>query len=119
MKCACRGCHEDIIDLLLERGADPTFRGDSRRTQKQYAIRSAAAAGSLSIVRKLINHGVDVKVRGPGRQALGEAVRLEHTAMVKFLLGLGVASGERESFIEDARSFGLDSMVELLQEEEI
>jgi len=67
---------------------------------------------------KLIDHGVDERVRRQGRQALGEAVQLEHTAMVKLLLGLGVASGERESFIEDAKSLGLDSMVELLQEEQ-
>jgi hypothetical protein len=37
--------------------------------------------------------------------------------MVKLLLGLGVASGERGSFIEDTKSRGLDSMAELLYEE--
>jgi hypothetical protein len=42
---ACRRCHEDVVDLLLERGADPNFDGDEERTQGSNPIAIAAASG--------------------------------------------------------------------------
>ncbi len=42
---------------------------------------------------------------------------LEHTAMVKLLLERGVGLEKKERLLELARSKGLDSMIEVLQEE--
>lgn len=57
---ACQRCHEDVVDLLLERGADPNFYGDKDRVQYGYPIAAAATSGSLPIVRKLVSHGADL-----------------------------------------------------------
>ncbi|PMD64614.1 ankyrin [Hyaloscypha bicolor E] len=115
--CACRGCHEDIVGLLLERGANPNYGGDEERVQGRNPIVTAAKAGSLAIVRKLIDHGVDLSLPRQGYSALRAAVLLEHTAMVKLLLERGVGLEKKERLLELARSKGLDSMIEVLQEE--
>jgi hypothetical protein len=52
-----------------------------------------------------------------GYSALRAAVLLEHTAMVKLLLERGVGLEKKERLLELARSKGLDSMIEVLQEE--
>lgn len=57
---ACRRCHENVVDLLLERGADPNFDGDGERTQGRNPVAIAVASGSLAIVRKLLDHGADL-----------------------------------------------------------
>lgn len=117
---ASRRCHENVADLLLERGTDPNFNGDNDRVQGDSAIVAAARSGSLVIVRKLIDHGADLSRMDMGIEmgyrALHAAVQLEHTNMVKFLLASGVDLVEyRESLLKSALTKGLDSMVELLQ----
>ncbi|KAI9652384.1 MAG: hypothetical protein M1829_001659 [Trizodia sp. TS-e1964] len=119
---ACRRCHEEVVDLLLERGADPNFDGDRERGQQGNPIAKAAASGSLVIVRKLLSHGADLCHENAGipmgYHALYWAVRLEHTSMVKFLVAAGVDLGiYGETILETAQSLGLDSMVEVLRGE--
>ncbi|KAM3065336.1 hypothetical protein ACMFMG_011540 [Clarireedia jacksonii] len=118
---ACRRCHEDVVDLLLERGADPDFDGDENRLQGESAIAMAAKAGSLTIVRKLLNHGVDLSRDRMsmgftvGYKALDGAVQAEHTTIVKLLLESGIdLEYYKEPIIKKALSEGLDSMAELL-----
>jgi hypothetical protein len=112
---ACRKCHEDIVEMLLERGADPNYRGYGAN-----ALASAAAGGSISIVRKILNHGVDIsgtKLDEPIRRA----IRIEHTAIIRLLLKLtpGLNFGSRRYLYlrNVAAKEGLDSMVELLEKE--
>jgi len=52
---ACNG-HRDLVELLLERGADPAIRdvGDNAT-----ALHFAAEKGDLHIVKLLIEHGAD------------------------------------------------------------
>jgi len=119
---ACRRCHEDVVDLLLERGADPNFNGDKDRAQGDIAIVAAARSGSLFVVRKLIDHGAELSRMDMGVEmgfrALQAAVHLEHTDMVKFLLASGVDLAVcGEMLIQSASRNGFDSMVELLQRE--
>jgi ankyrin repeat protein len=53
---ACRGLHHDIIDLLLQRGADLHFHA---YLWPVFAFHEAAVASSLSLVRKLLSHGAN------------------------------------------------------------
>ena len=119
---ACRRCHEDVVGLLLDRGADPNFDGDKDRVGGGNAIVAAARSGSLILVRKLIDHGASLSRMDMGIEigfrALQGAVLLEHTDMVRFLLASGVDSViYRELILKSALAKGLDSMVEMLQGE--
>jgi ankyrin repeat protein len=100
---------------LLERGADPNYRGCGAN-----ALASAAAGGNITIVRKILNHGVDIsgtKLDEPIRRA----IRIEHTAIVRLLLKLtpDLSFGGRRYLylLNVAAKEGLDSMVELLERE--
>lgn len=97
---------------MLERGADPNFCGDRERCQGPNPIWTAAQAGSLAIVRKLIDHGGYLSLPKYGELIMKAAIFTEHTGIVELLLDLGVDPGRNE---ELARSRGLDSMVEILQ----
>ncbi|KAM0806765.1 putative Multiple ankyrin repeats single kh domain protein [Seiridium cardinale] len=112
---AARAGHEDVVDLLLERGADPNF---STYTHRSRPVWGAITGGSLSILRKLLDHGVDIH-GVVGTKALWRAVNLEHTAMVQLLLSNGVGKGYELALprvLEEAQKHGLDSMVEILEE---
>jgi ankyrin repeat protein len=111
---ASRFCHEDIVDLLLERGADPNNWKMQQRTQPLCA---AAAGGSIAIVRKLLRYGANDS--NYDCWALRSAVRLEHTAMVNLFLELNIGDGIcRRVALKDALDNGLESMVQLLQDNE-
>ena len=115
--------HEDMVDFLLDRGADPN---EGEGTKRGSALCAAAAAGSLSIVRKLLDRGA----RAGGvdyDRAIVNALEREHTAMVELLLerdnvepGARTRQVEgqtvpRRNFIRRIKNNGLDSMVELLE----
>lgn len=101
---ACKKGHEDIVDLLLERGADPNFPykldpNDVELSSKEFlsdineclrpsyksSFSMAAKAGSISIAKRLIDHEVDLGLPENGMWALHFAVENEDTAMVRFL----------------------------------
>lgn len=118
---ACERGHEDIVDLLLERGADPNFGGDKDRVQYGDPIPAAAKSGSLSIMRKLLSYGGRLSHRphalSLGYLAMLGVVQTEHTEMFKFLVesGANLEFGG-DSLLEHALSLGLDSIVEVIQE---
>ncbi|KAI8961586.1 ankyrin [Daldinia sp. FL1419] len=112
LSCAARYWHEDVVDLLLERGADPNYR---IMQQRGSPLRGAATGGSISIMRKLINSGA--KVVDNDWSPLFEATRLEHTAMVTLLLDLNIGDATaRSQVLELTSDLGLDSMVQLLKQ---
>ena len=93
---AARNGHTDVVEYLVEQGADVNFvdwRGDT-------ALRGAARYGHLEIVKILVGSGADVNATDvDGRTALHHAVALRlwlgvdggHLAVVEFLVGSGAA----------------------------
>lgn len=87
----------------------------------------ACCGSSLAIVRKLLDHGADLRddedtTIPMGFYALDAAITVEHSDMVKLLLEVGadIAQGlgvdGRGALLRTAIDRGLDSMVELPKE---
>ncbi|KAK0622392.1 hypothetical protein B0T14DRAFT_601166 [Immersiella caudata] len=108
----------DVVDLLLEHGADPNDYERRGRTLLTVAVRT----GSMLMMRKLVDAGLKVRDSQvwPGLdadlRALRQAVKMEHRDMVELLLdmGAGTESG-RVSVLRTAERLGLESMVDLLR----
>ncbi|KAH6718814.1 ankyrin repeat-containing domain protein [Leptodontidium sp. MPI-SDFR-AT-0119] len=110
---ASRYGHEDVVDLLLQRGADPEY---SRLQASGSPLCAAASGGSMNIVRKLLDHGASLE--HSCWEPLHIAIRLEHTAMVKLFLDLGdLTDRERERLLRQAANQGLESMTLLILSE--
>ena len=108
---AVRGCHEDVVDLLLERGADPSHRG---RYRLGTPLTAAAKAGSVVMLRKLLDAGA--KFLKNDSYTLRHAIMKEHTAMAELLLSWGIGTERgRGMFLVQAQKAGMDSMVDLLK----
>lgn len=108
---AVHGWHEDVVDLLLERGADPNFQGPF--PEFPTPLRAAARAGSMVMLRKLLDAGGKFEEED---LSLNYAIMHEHTAMAELLLSRGVGSEQERSWLLDmAQDEGMDSMVDLLK----
>ncbi|KAF4776199.1 hypothetical protein HER10_EVM0004289 [Colletotrichum scovillei] len=112
---AARGWREDVLDYLLESGMDSKgVMGDIP------PLAAAIRAGSLSMVRKLVNHGASPH-DWDGETLLQYAVRLEHTAILEFLLDRDVCRdelSELEYVRQRAMDLGLESMAEIIHRRE-
>jgi hypothetical protein len=124
----------DVIELLLEHGADPNVTIATAASKGQTTLvrqllnrgiapvraLSAAAAGPyFDTVRVLIDAGVDVNEDIGSRSPLASAIGLEHTELFKFLIDHGAditSPGTAEECVKRARKDGLDSMLCLLKE---
>ncbi|KAH7403709.1 ankyrin repeat-containing domain protein [Cadophora sp. MPI-SDFR-AT-0126] len=107
---ACRNCHGDIVDLLLQRGADPSYKRLQWLTCPLYA---ATSGGSIYIVRRLLARGATYAA--VNWEPISAALQLEHTAMVELILEFREWS-ERElrSMARVQSAKGLESMASLL-----
>lgn len=119
------GCfnHTEIVDLLLERAANPNepcgeFTGNFAKTPfdtkpedpEPLPLIGAASGGTMEIVGKLLDAGSQVD-----KYALWVAVRREHTTMVELFLRKVDTSAETRAEIRKAAvRAGLDSMADLL-----
>jgi hypothetical protein len=117
---ACQGCHENIVDLLLQRGADPNIGAE--KSVWITALPVAASSGSLTIVRKLILCGARVNEAvdfwsGYRRPAIWWAVAVEHVAMFQLLLENDATLDGYigSTALEMALELGMISMAEILQ----
>ncbi|KAL2070190.1 hypothetical protein VTL71DRAFT_13216 [Oculimacula yallundae] len=126
---AAQHCRHDVVDLLLERGADPNFQSSNQF--KITALPMAASSGSLSMVRKLLDHGAypNEKFNTIDRlPALWYAVATENTAMIELLESRGASfdipvyndldgpAWVGGNAMEMAEELYLDSMVDLLKD---
>jgi ankyrin repeat protein len=103
--------------LLLARGADPNLA--ARNPMKVRAIHAAAASGSLSIVRALIEAGADVNApQEKGFTPLHEAAATGKLELVRILLDHGASPDQTtedgKSALDLARDEKQDAVVDLL-----
>ncbi|KAF6832996.1 hypothetical protein CMUS01_06717 [Colletotrichum musicola] len=116
LRSAASESQTEVVDLLLKRWGKPRLVYLSLGP----AILTTADVGSLSILRKLLQHyGADVPEHF-GREILKSAVRREHVAMVRLLLDRGVCDAKFHAGIADmALEEGLESMADLLRGERV
>lgn len=106
----------EIVEVLIEHGADPNLR--SRGGVRP--LHMAARYGLARCIRSLVVAGAEVDVRNAkGETPLYRAANLGHRAAVQELLRLGasvsVVSNKGEGPLERARRKGLTEIVELLR----
>lgn len=89
---SCRGNH-DVVRFLLSAGAKVNWRARGSSVPGgvgETALFRAAARGSAELTRMLLDAGADVNaVSRRGGNALTEAVRFRHAAVVEMLIGAG------------------------------
>lgn len=113
---AARHGHDEIVDLLLQRGADVNYS-----STRGSAIVYAAVGGSLAIVRKLLAHGALAR-EDCFYRTLVEALLREHTEMVELLLrekpdmDPRVLYTERKILWKFVLEAEVDSMVDLMRQ---
>jgi ankyrin repeat protein len=95
------------VQVLLENGSDAAGNSD--------AFTTAMKKGRLDIIKLLIEHGANVN--GGKSSPLSCAVKLEHVEMFHFLVTRGLELTDEAYVVamEEARSEGLDSMIQLLK----
>lgn len=129
---ACRGWHNDIAALLLDRGAYPIRPPGPTERTPALALYQSATAGNLSLVRKLCDHGVTFN-DAPSSLTLTLPVLFwpfaqEHTGMIQLLLERGASFDERWKLVGQEKGcvgrflmevttyLGYDSMTEILRQ---
>ncbi|KAJ7204166.1 ankyrin repeat-containing domain protein [Mycena pura] len=108
--------HEDVVRLLIEKGADVNLRAGRFGT----ALQVAAYWDHQTLVRLLIDNGADVNFRdsGPFGNALQAAAYDGHEALVRLLIDMGadvnLEGGEFGSALYAAAVQGHEEIVRLL-----
>ena len=92
LQAACASGYEEIVDLLLIRGA----RTDLTGGYFDNALQAACVAGNISITRMLLSHGADaMRIGGVCGNAMLAAVSGKNETIIDLLLGLGVSINEK------------------------
>jgi ankyrin repeat protein len=82
---ACFFLHEEIVEYLLEKGAN--VNAASQNNQRVAPLHAASASRSVSIVRTLLEHGADPNARqNGGSTALHSAAQNGQVEMIQLLL---------------------------------
>ncbi|KAJ3967390.1 ankyrin repeat-containing domain protein, partial [Lentinula raphanica] len=115
IQAAAYGGHKDIVELLLDNGADIEAQGGFHGT----AIEAAAAKGHKDIVELLLLHNANVNTQGGYYGTAMQAAAAEgYKDVVELLLlhnaDVNAQSGEYGTAIEAAAELGHKDIVELL-----
>jgi hypothetical protein len=87
---ACRGHHNDVVDVLLEHGADPNFA--TNKTFVSLPLHEGATASNLAFAQIFVSHGALINRPECGRReypALFSAFARENETMIRLLLEAG------------------------------
>jgi len=121
---ASRG-RTDVVQLLLERGADPNLRFDTHFSKSQVhgltVLMAAAEQGHAEVVRALLERGAFVNARADnGLTALMAAASSGHGDIVEILLkndaDPNAQTADGETALMFAERGGFTEIVQLLQE---
>ncbi|GIJ83048.1 ankyrin repeat domain-containing protein 44 [Aspergillus pseudoviridinutans] len=112
LHCAVAGGHDDIVRLLLDRGADLHMEGLG---SPYTALETAADRGNAELIELLMNAGAHASQR-----ALNLAVLSAHIEAAKILLDAGVNASLPDTLgllpLNRAASLGHETMIRLLLE---
>jgi ankyrin repeat protein len=89
---AARGGHLDVVELLVEYGAQVSALNRLRRTP----LHLAAVAGHVAVVRSLLAAGAPVDATGHSDRPLDLALRKGHADVVDLLLEAGACLTDRD-----------------------
>ncbi len=109
--------HPDVVDLLLERGADPNIA--SQNTLHVMPLHSAVAARHVDIARELLSEGAEPNAKQQdGFTPLHEAAQNGQAEMIELLLAYGadpaVTVDNGRTALDLARAGGNDAVIALL-----
>jgi ankyrin repeat protein len=109
--------HADAVELLLAKSADPNLA--ARNSMKVRAIHAGAAAGSVPIVKALLDAGAEVDAaQEKGFTPLHEAALTGKLELARLLLDRGasveLAAEDGRTALDIARDAKQDALVELL-----
>jgi ankyrin repeat protein len=110
----------NIIKLLLDKGADVNFGGDSDK----FVLIEASEEGAIEIVRLLLAYGADVNIIGiDGDTALMVACRHGHFEIIKLLLEHGadryIDNNDGKDALRIAKDLGDAAIIELLSNKDV
>jgi len=89
---ASRNRHVEVVQLLVEHGADATTQDEHRWT----SLHLASASGSVEVTRFLIEHGADVTVQDEdGLTPLHQASKSGHVDLARLLVEHGADPSAR------------------------
>ena len=117
---ACRCGQGEMVELLLQRGADPDFVGHA--LWGAIPLRMAASGGHLSIVRKLLDRGARMETSGggPGGGREMDAVHwgflLEQPEMIALFLERGAVLRKGEELATTLFHLGYESMLDVARQ---
>ena len=109
---ACAAGYENIVRLLLGRGADLNAGGG----RYLIPLHAASFAGHLHVVRALLEHGAQVHVKGVFENALQAALMGDHENVAVMILqsGYGIANQEDyDSIFKQAAEHGFARFIDL------
>jgi len=110
--------HNEIVEALLEAGADVTAVDPG---MKATALHAAAYAGRTEAARLLIVHGIDIDKQGPynGYTALHDAIWQNHLETAKVIIEAGadltLKSHDGQTPLEFARAKKQQELIALLE----
>lgn len=110
--------HPEIVDVLLEAGADVNLA--SRESMKVAPLASASAAGQYEIAKKLIAHGANVNSRAtsdftPLHESAARGQLEFATLLIENGADLNAKTADGKTPLDYAREHNRTEMVELLQ----
>lgn len=119
LQVACSRSRYEIVDLLLDQGADINAPMDPSSTVASTALKAAAYEGDEKLIRLLLKRGADVNGEDDsGNTALQEACRMGHDGVIELLLKSGASINARGgwygSALQAATCTGREAIARLL-----
>ena len=118
---AAQGGHKEVVQILLDRGADPNKTNSWGKTPLHGAVMQLnARKGHKEVVQLLLNRGANPNTNDHhGISPLGHAAKYKHTILVQLLLDAGADPNQKNNDgdltpLHYASSHGYKDIVQLL-----